>query len=1669
MQEADRVYTAGDETAENMSNTAAEILDRGKRISDAVHSSAKDAAIARARKEQDAKNRIPEAGIPTGSSKAGMMAKADAAGSAIVSAGKYTVSAAAPFLIGLAVVFLFVFGILLLVTLDADQTQQSTREGSFTGEIIADDIDAQIENTWTGVFYQKYSAMSVYAMVDMENIEKGNAEVCPAADGAGVPYGTNTDSCSGNTFDELTGTKFADIDQEHLYQQDTEEWNEMRIADIDGREKYLAVSAGAIYNLDSRLNDGIIYPQQFIRPVAADCTEDISAFLSDNSNDRNKDGRVTIEDCRIRNYDEAGNPAPTGIDAAEYLDNTLYLSSAQSQKFSNSEQADTDTGRSSAVKLDGKTEGQWDYGLGTLAHYKAYFQPSRIADYYVDQIDVICTGDGTAGNGFQLDACTEKKFGDIVTMTRQEDDLMSWMDTLKEVYRGGVCSDGENIMGCGGHLYVPDSVLYYRDWHEFYNTYAEHIEDIHDFVYRDTERTGEYPGAAIADQEDWLKEPAVSTGIPATEVKYVIDYALTYAGSVSYNIAQDWITQTSAEHTQEYSYKISRNFSGSNVEDTIQNQELTGHSNADSISEYEYDACLYYEGAMKQCGFGEEENLIWVEEDTRIEGEPFEDTRTVMNPECWIETEYYTYLPKAGCSEEQLYQQEKFMNDSQVHEVYIPAHYEDSNGNIYYEGEIISEEQLIENGISDQRTAYTWGEEVSGILSAHKKGELQTYAVYYTSSVPETEDIVGIDYLEQYISNYKAYIPDPEEDSKWSCYQSDDTIKTDQSGNLLYENMIDATPAALISGLEYDPENGTVRKGKDLPAEAFCYADQPSDSANSLYITTRPDLQYYSVAGKLGYVVTEDGSTMKEVDEIITNSIAASIDSAADNALARILSDRELMETIDKYSALYGIDPHLTAGIAAERTARTGQASGNITGMQAEELTAYNMGGRAPATETYGGSHLAEERQPASWGNILSWLKRLWGNSAAGNSGAVERGSLERIIFTEELLNHGGVLPENNEEMTAEAVSIKAAAMKLQNLLEKYKYNVPMAITAYELGEEYLNTVLTLYQRETGVAAEAAIANALDTAWMDYRKEVWENPGIYTYTDGGGNKAVWENNSYTLEKENGTKTFQGWNYAESVLSHINVNYIYYQKIDSRYDQDEETGDRLADAVQHTIGIWNTAELYNSNQKRNTTISGDNLGALARAWRRLTKDTGIISENDWKEITGNQYKYPVQVWSEKTDFELYPAERYYYVKSNLSGDEEEELIQKMMIFGTDAGMWEIDYTNTEYWRGHFANLMGSENARWKSAVDVEKVFGTKQDSETGQNKTIARYDISETKPQIIRPFGYITADDGNREYDDAVTYRIAEGSKAVLAPFQGIVTETGTTKEGMYVTMEVEDYSDHTYLLTAGGLAAVNVKRGDYINAPDIQIGEAVQSSEGDTEAYTFKIALSCEGEHLDFDEIYNSFPSYSIISLWNADNDKPVIGGFANGARDGGDGANEHPTGTPIEGGELWGLFDSGWLHTWDPRLPDYWATIQKVWEENATGGARTLARYNCTQFAWYRLFTETGITDLHGNGRAMANNLCREHSDQYYCMVDTPAPGAILSVGGGIYGHVFYVEKVEGDTMWVSDGNVYNGVGDGSRAFTGTDQTGMRINYPMSMSYFHRMYGYNGVFAIPR
>lgn len=98
-----------------------------------------------------------------------------------------------------------------------------------------------------------------------------------------------------------------------------------------------------------------------------------------------------------------------------------------------------------------------------------------------------------------------------------------------------------------------------------------------------------------------------------------------------------------------------------------------------------------------------------------------------------------------------------------------------------------------------------------------------------------------------------------------------------------------------------------------------------------------------------------------------------------------------------------------------------------------------------------------------------------------------------------------------------------------------------------------------------------------------------------------------------------------------------------------------------------------------------------------------------------------------------------------------------------------------------------------------------------------------------------------------------------------------------------------------------------------------------------------------------------------------------------------------------------------------------------------------------------------------------MANNLCREHSDQYYCMVDTPAPGAILSVGGGTYGHVFFVEKVEGDTMWVSDGNVYNGVGDGSRAFTGTDQTGMRINYPMNMSYFHRMYGYNGVFAIPR
>lgn len=80
---------------------------------------------------------------------------------------------------------------------------------------------------------------------------------------------------------------------------------------------------------------------------------------------------------------------------------------------------------------------------------------------------------------------------------------------------------------------------------------------------------------------------------------------------------------------------------------------------------------------------------------------------------------------------------------------------------------------------------------------------------------------------------------------------------------------------------------------------------------------------------------------------------------------------------------------------------------------------------------------------------------------------------------------------------------------------------------------------------------------------------------------------------------------------------------------------------------------------------------------------------------------------------------------------------------------------------------------------------------------------------------------------------------------------------------------------------------------------------------------------------------------------------------------------------------------------------------------------------YNCTELADVWFYNAYGYDGLRGNGGEMARNLLKDHSDQFYSG-KTPAPGAIISIRNGSWGHVVCVDKVDSSTgkMWISEGN---------------------------------------------
>lgn len=898
-------------------------------------------------------------------------------------------------------ILIFIFVVLMFAYIDYEEDEKNVKEGNYTSEYDGDEEES-VKQTWSGVIYQKYSDMSIYAQVDTSEITDGNESVCPSGSDGSYPDTvggeSGIDACSGESFADLSGTALSDIKTDTLYQEGTSSWVALNIKDANSLEDYISVSSGALSLLDEELNDSEINTSQLVKPVYADCMEDFDAFMADSSNDVDGDGKVSLKDCAIRKYNEDGDAVDIktlkqededGDIVGEFDDRSLYLSYAKSTSFKGN---NVENG-TAVVSTDEngnaeKTTGQWDYGLGTLAHYVAVYQPSRIANYTVDTVQYLCDGNGNAANGVAVAGCEGQPFGYVYAE------------------EGGV--DTSTITSVYSDAYIPESMLYYRQWHKYSEQYLNSGAE-EGQVYNGS--SGEYRNSGI-DKSDWVYEPAVSTGVPQTEVKYVIDKALTFAGEITFDISQDWVTETTAEHTQ----KIQANTENTNLSKASEAYPSIGGQNTDKVESYALTTYLCYNNKFLSSTAG---------------------TYTTGSKLTWYAAGKKTYKKKVASGQTLEGGSTGVTTTTKTEDVYetvkVPAHYEDEGGNVWYKGKNLgkpgktnkSKENVYSQIKSDDNAdAYTWGAKVTAVISIHKQGDLQTYAVSYESSNPDYSDSTRTSYLKQYITNYRTYTKYSDENdvdsAGWTCYEPTTTTTSDGktiTGDLIKsDSSIYSTVLKDIRASDSASQKITALGDQSVYYNGFCFKNTADASVASLQLDKLNGLHYYSMAARMGFTLENISKVANEDIEPVYNNLASTAGNASDGQLLKTLSkvddfDQSVSDIVDTYSGQYGVDSTLLALIIAEEDA----SDGNITGAKEGTYTAYNMSTRARTTTNYGGSSKSSDKQSVSLKSILKALFRVKKTSNSNSAVTLDVGAKETFSVTAEQLAEGAIVSKGDD------------------------------------------------------------------------------------------------------------------------------------------------------------------------------------------------------------------------------------------------------------------------------------------------------------------------------------------------------------------------------------------------------------------------------------------------------------------------------------------------------------------------------------------------------------------------------------------------------------------------------------------------------------------------------
>ena len=515
-----------------------------------------------------------------------------------------------------------------------------SKTGAFTLEA------GEIANAVSGMFYSEYANRSYYIMID---------------------------------------------DDPKIYQAGSDEWEERKkeegvdavVEDIDNREKQFALSATTLSTLDRFLNDGYIIPEQFIKPVYNSCmVDDYEDDEPENSINRtlcnllqltDEDGNLVVDSnyYRLRKSDEK-----------EPITDTI--GEVDNPETSDAANAIYDKNPSATQK------GVWDWGLGSIIHYKSFIQDSRVANIQVQ---------------------------DLVTWDAENRKVVKTTNPSSEQIE-----EASKTMG----ISEPPTVIEYED-------------------------QGKYN----------LNNP-----IPEDEKKYTIDEATTFAGTIKNTVSQRWINQgrsgygkTYSNYYYEYHSDADEEVSANSgairkayIADSLTFQDVAYSSDNNRFGHIVVNAEPYITGfKTAELRSSTESNEV------EVENPNYNQLKCMVENSLWISGGMFNPLDpdyRKDFEETDQYRKYCVKTTSEI----------ETNTNYYYVFDGDYSNPLPVNDPDEVKFTVEYNPEIS----YYNEGDLQLNAVTYPKDNPDTSKITGIDYLKDYLENYRVFIP-AEADQSLTC------------------------------------------------------------------------------------------------------------------------------------------------------------------------------------------------------------------------------------------------------------------------------------------------------------------------------------------------------------------------------------------------------------------------------------------------------------------------------------------------------------------------------------------------------------------------------------------------------------------------------------------------------------------------------------------------------------------------------------------------------------------------------------------------------------------------------------------------------------------------------------------------------------------------------------